>query len=257
VQKELPKVDPLTVPEEPEEDPESHIAQVPACISAIPKDGLKVKSTGMSKLDIAYETGTLTDTKGVQKSCITDLTVKQFECREFDFVPAWGIMIGPQMEIPTTVKVEHGQKVISVPLSDIYDFRALDTKGLPRFVLSTYSHYVIVQPVGLTTMPLAKRNAKLVRSCQEHYETLRMNSPTGPRIDADYSAGFVKRMTKFFEGLERVGSIRRRKGFLVPACPKHRRTGAYNSNTRKFTCTKCGADLGGAGKPPAQVEDED
>ncbi len=250
MQKELPKVDPLSAVDESEEDEENLIAQVPACISAIPKDGQRVKSTGMSKLDIAYETGTLTDTKGVQKSCITSLTNDRFECREFDFVPAWGIMIGPEMEVPTTVKVEHGQKVISVPHEDVFDFRVLDTKGLPRFVLSTYSHYVIVQPVGLKTMPLAKRNAKLVQSCQEHYERLRMNSPTGPRLDADYSRGFVKRMTKLFEGLERLGSIDRRTGYLLPSCTKHKRIGAYNTNTRRFTCTRCGEDLGSPDPKP-------
>ena len=241
----------------PEPEPENYIAQIPVCISVIPRDGQKVKATGMSKLDIAWETGSLSDTRGLQKIGICDLTGEYFNIREFDRVPAWGLMLGPGMEVPTTNRIEHGQEVIRMPMSAVFDFRVMDRKGLPRFVIASYSHYLVFQPMGLKTMPMARKNAKLVQSCHEHYETLKMNSPTGPRIDANYSDEFVKRMTIYFEGLERVGSIWRRRGYLLPFCPWHRRTGAFNPNTRKFTCTKCGRELGGAGEPPKPVVDED
>jgi hypothetical protein len=256
VRTELPKVGSIRHEDDPVPEPEGFLAQIPAVVSVIPKDGQKVKPTGMSKLDIAWENGILMDTKGHLKCSVCDLTVDGLRITGFDSIPTWGIMIAPGMEVPRTEKVVHGKLVIDIPMTDIYDFRSMDAKGPARFVLSTYSHYVVMQPVGFKSMPQARKNAKLVKACQEHYEFLNMHSASGPKFEADYSTAFSQRLVKNFEKLERTDVLWRRPGFLVPFCPWHRRTASFNPYTRGFGCSKCGRAVGEAGEPPV-VEEED
>lgn len=197
------------------------------------------KKTGRLDMDMGFEKGKLM-APGARKMCHCFLNDKAFLAVGFDKQISKGIGIVPGVGIPITKRMESGEAHIGFELSDILDYKQmqslLDGK---RFVINTINYIVHIRPVSDKTLDQPFLNRKLINKVHDEYEGLGMKSAGGKGYMAKYDEPFCNWILGAFDYLTQNGHIQKNPGFQLPVCQKHKLTGQYMPDDGAFFCDKC------------------
>lgn len=209
----------------------------PAVVGLRSKVGMKVKKGGKTKHDLDWDKGKLGyDTKEI---CHCFLNQKEFYAVEFNKQISKGIGIVPGVGIPISKKIEEGQAFVLFQLSEIKDFRPVESALTKRFGINTYNHLIELRPVDFTNIDQARHNRKLIKGAQEVYEIIGINSKDGPGFMSNYDRPFIDFFHSRFNQYTTQGFIRKKGNVMVKVCPKHKRTGEYISMYNAYLCKSC------------------
>jgi hypothetical protein len=209
----------------------------PAVVGLRSKVGMKVKKEGKTKYDLDWDKGKLGyDRKEI---CHCFLNQKEFYAEEFNKQISKGIGIVPGVGIPISKKIEQGQAFVHFQLSEIKDFRPVESTLTKRLGINTFNQLIDLRPVDFTNIDQARHNRKLIKAAQEVYESIGINSKEGPGFMSNYDRPFIDFFHNCLNQYTTQGFVTKKVNATAKVCPKHKRTGEYVPMYNAYLCRSC------------------